>query len=38
MKKLQAILKGRIFADIMFELREKQVKTALTAAKNDNAN
>lgn len=35
MKKLQAILKGRIFADMMFELREKQVKTALTVAKND---
>ena len=35
MKKLQAILKGRSFADMMFGLREKQVKTALTAAKND---
>lgn len=35
MKKLQAILKGRSFADMMFELREKQVKTALDAARND---
>lgn len=35
MKKLTAILKERNFIDKLFNLREKQVKTALTAARND---
>jgi len=35
MKKLTAILRDRNFTDKLFGLREKQIKTALTAARND---
>lgn len=35
MKKLTAIMKAQSFTDKLFGLREKQVKTAIAAAKND---